>query len=370
MDYSNQSMLICDSATAQAVLAADSRLAKDYGLVSLLAKSRLNTDGHSWNVRRQLSQRQLMDGGKPSAEPFVDWIFADAFQSAPASGASLRDEILKASLRIFLGTMGISPPVDLLFQWMKDSRELLTRLQYRSWVAPGAVELQELQDQCVDARRQLRTILEQDEASCELMRRFDEAGKGVDGFDAVEELAMITFGGSETTTASILWCLDVAGRSTDVQNRMRDEVLTNSPDAKYLRTFIHEVLRRFPAVPMVTRKCLEDVELNGRMFHKGQTILISIVGLHHQADKWHDPDVFDASRAEFMQRSYDRQSFMPFSAGARTCGGTRLAMLEIEQALRHFLRNFNLRQSADHVGFDYSLAMAPSTSGTIELTPR
>ena len=366
----NQGMWICDSSTAQAVFAAEDQFAKDYGLVSLFAKSRLNTEGASWDARWKMSQRQFNAASKPSSEGFVRECFEAAVGELEAGAPDLRTEILSASLQVFLTTMGISPSVPLIAQWMNGCRSLLTRLQYRSWVAPEAAEREQLQAECQAARRQFHSILQKDEASETLLRRFAEVGRDIEDFDAVGELAILAFGGSETTTASILWCLDILGRAPEVQGRIRDEILSGDTDAKYLRCFIHETLRRFPVVPIVARKCLESIDLNGRRFEKGQTLIVSIVGLHHQADKWQNPEIFDSSRAEFMNKSYDRASFMPFSAGSRACGGARLAMMEIEQALRAFLPRFTIHQPAEAVGFNYSLSLASATSGTIKLTPR
>ncbi len=106
------------------------------------------------------------------------------------------------------------------------------------------------------------------------------------------------------------------------------------------------------------------------MIPKGQSIIVSIVGLHHNALYWNEPDIFDCSRREFLDSSYNRQAFLPFLTGPRMCGGARLARLELLEGLRAFVRRFSVKREGDEIGLDYGIALRPGPSAKVTIRRR
>jgi cytochrome P450 len=138
----------------------------------------------------------------------------------------------------------------------------------------------------------------------------------------------------------------------------------------YLNCFIQETMRYFPAIPFVVREVASDITIDDAPFTAGQTVLLSIVGLHHDAQHWSDPNIFDCSRPEFIANSYDRRAFIPFLSGPRMCGGAKLARLELVEGLKAFVRQFNVSGQTDEISFDYGLALRPRPRGAIKITRR
>lgn len=366
-DISSSGMWIHDPSDAYRVVSSEVNVHKDYGLLDLVARSRFNTDGKDWERRRPLSQPALNNAARPANLAFIEQAFTGAADDVKA-GMPLALALQRAALSVFCAAMDIEPAQERLLAWFSDLRDFMGWLQYRSWVTAPAGEMEALKAECARRVGELAAILEADAASRALLARFTaEAGEDPP-FDPVGEIAMLMIGGTETTYSSLLWCFDVLGRAAPVQQRLREE-LARDPQAPGIRLFIMEVLRRFPPIPLITRRLVEDTMLDGRHFAAGSLVAVSIVGLHHHPDKWSDPDTFDPVRPEFAQGTYDRSAWVPFLAGKRTCGGTRLAMAELEQALRTFLPRFEIEQPAELVGFNYSVAMAPATAPRIRLTP-
>jgi cytochrome P450 len=112
------------------------------------------------------------------------------------------------------------------------------------------------------------------------------------------------------------------------------------------------------------------VALDGNLLPKGQPIVISIVGLHHDSANWNEPDIFDCSRPEFLNDTYDRRAFLPFLAGPRMCGGAKLARLELVEGFKALIRHFSVQGASDEIGFDYGLALRPRASAKLVIVRR
>jgi cytochrome P450 len=194
-----------------------------------------------------------------------------------------------------------------------------------------------------------------------LMADFRSRARDLDDFDPRAELLMNFFAGIETTAATLSFAIDRLGVDSRVQQRLYDEVDSGLQNT-YINCFIQETMRYFPAIPFVLREAAAEIFLNDVRIAKGDKILLSIVGLHHNPSHWNEPEIFDCSRSEFLQRSYNRRAFLPFLAGPRMCGGANLASLELTEGLTAFVRQYTVSGSANEVGFDYGLALRPKTS--------
>ncbi|XP_012519080.1 PREDICTED: phylloquinone omega-hydroxylase CYP4F11-like, partial [Propithecus coquereli] len=110
----------------------------------------------------------------------------------------------------------------------------------------------------------------------------------------------------------------------------------------FLTMCIKESLRLHPAVPVISRRCTQDIVLpDGRVIPKGVICVISIFGTHHNPAVWPDPEVYDPSR--FDPENVKERSplaFVPFSAGPRNCIGQNFAMTEMKVVLALTLLRF------------------------------
>ena len=175
--------------------------------------------------------------------------------------------------------------------------------------------------------------------------------------------------GIETTAATLSFAIDRLGIDPRVDARLCAEI-GDGVQNPYIDCFLQETMRYFPAIPFVVREAAADTTINNVPVAKGQKIILSIVGLHHNPSYWDEPTIFDCSRAEFMSNSYNRRAFLPYLAGARMCGGAKLANLELVEGLKAFIRAFAVSGSTDQIGFEYGLALRPKSWAAISFARR
>ncbi|XP_053441878.1 cytochrome P450 4F2-like [Nycticebus coucang] len=185
----------------------------------------------------------------------------------------------------------------------------------------------------------------------------NEDGKALSDEDIRSQADTFMFGGHDTTASGISWVLYNLARHPEYQERCRQEVqelLRNREPEEiewddlaqlpFLTMCIKESLRLHPPVPLVSRRCTQDIELpDGRVIPKGVICLIHILGTHHNPTVWPDPEVYDPSRFD-PDKVKERSplAFIPFSAGPRNCIGQAFAMAEMKVVLALTLLRFRL----------------------------
>lgn len=103
--------------------------------------------------------------------------------------------------------------------------------------------------------------------------------------------------------------------------------LTDVPEAV---AFAQEVRRAYPFVPMLPGIAKADTEVSGCPIHKGQRVLIDIVGNHNSPDLWEAPAEFNPQRFLDNPDYESITAFMPQGGGdVRTghrCPGEKIAI--------------------------------------------
>jgi cytochrome P450 len=100
---------------------------------------------------------------------------------------------------------------------------------------------------------------------------------------------------------------------------------------------IHESLRLYPPVPVVSREAFEDMKLGDIQVPKGVNVWILLVTLHE------DPDIWGPDANEFNPKL--PHVYMPFGVGQRTCLGQNFAMAELKIILAQIVSNFSFSLS-------------------------
>ncbi|XP_057346038.1 cytochrome P450 4F3-like isoform X2 [Manis pentadactyla] len=185
----------------------------------------------------------------------------------------------------------------------------------------------------------------------------DEDGKELSDQDIRAEADTFMFEGHDTTASGLSWVLYNLAKHPEYQERCRQEVqeLLRDREPKemawddlaqlpFLTMCIKESLRLHPPVPVISRRCTQDLVLpHGRVIPKGVTCLVSVFATHHNPSVWPDPEVYDPSR--FEPENIKKRSplaYIPFSAGPRNCIGQTFAMAEMKVALALTLLRFRV----------------------------
>ncbi|KAE8737231.1 Cytochrome P450 CYP4g [Frankliniella occidentalis] len=194
-----------------------------------------------------------------------------------------------------------------------------------------------------------------------------ENGAVLSDREVEEQVNTIMFEGHDTTAAGSSFFLSLMGVHQDIQERCVDELRTIFGDSqrpatfqdtlemKYLERCINETLRLFPPVPVIARHATENIQMkSGHVIPEGTTIVIPQYLIHRDPTQYPNPEVFDPDNF-LPERCSERHfySFVPFSAGPRSCVGRKYAMLKLKILLSTVLRKFHVR--ADVLEKDFQL---------------
>ncbi|XP_057799001.1 cytochrome P450 714C2-like isoform X2 [Salvia miltiorrhiza] len=178
----------------------------------------------------------------------------------------------------------------------------------------------------------------------------------------IDNCKSIYFAGSESTATTASWCLMLLAANQEWQQRVREEVVRvcrgktidsdSLRDMKQLTMVINESLRLYPAVPVMAREALKELEFAGTRIPKGVTIWILVIALHTDPNIW-GPDSYQFKPERFANGTSGAcklpHLFMPFGFGPRICLGLNLAMVELKILLAHILSNFSISLSPKYV---------------------
>ncbi|XP_034234397.1 cytochrome P450 4g15-like [Thrips palmi] len=182
-----------------------------------------------------------------------------------------------------------------------------------------------------------------------------------------EEVNTIMFEGHDTTAAASSFFLCIMGVQHDVQDRCAAELkdifghsdrpatFQDTLQMKYLERCIMETLRLFPPVPILARRLTEDVKIkSGYVLPESTTVILAPFMVHRDPDTYPNPEKFDPDNF-LPERCADRHyySFIPFSAGPRSCVGRKYAMLKLKILISTILRKFEVRSDIPYT--DYQL---------------
>lgn len=150
--------------------------------------------------------------------------------------------------------------------------------------------------------------------------------------ELVATLALLVFGGHETTTNLI-----ANGTRVLLQNPEQWDKLRDNP--QFIRTAVEEILRFDGPSKMEARVMAEDVEVRGKTLRKGDAVYLAQLAANRDPDAFENPDVLD------IERSPNRH--VGFGFGLHHCLGNFLARLEGEIAFTAVVKNLpGLRVSA------------------------
>jgi cytochrome P450 len=183
----------------------------------------------------------------------------------------------------------------------------------------------------------------------------DEADRrGMTDREVRDELMTIFLAGHETTANALAWAFHLLGENPEARARLEAELdgglgdrpptLADLPKLPWSLAVVKESMRRYPPAYVLGRQAIADVEIGGVSVPKGTIVMINVLGIHHRADLFPEPEAFRPER--FLgdaEKQLPRHAYMPFGAGPRICIGNHFALLEAQLLLCSLARHARFR---------------------------
>lgn len=342
---------------AYPVLRDAKRFLKNYDFLHRAMPGRFSANLDEWRVKVKLTQGFYSDAIKRVPTQFMAQAYTEHLLR-PAEKGSVFGHLVSAAVTLVSKAFGFPHTLPYPMDLIDNIRAKVVFLQATNWVSVP----QFWQEQTFDELKLLTDELffqwQQDPATLSFLTDMAHRCFGT-LLEAQKELLQNLFAATETTASSLCWMIDVLSRNDP---RLQVELCN---DEHVRQRFINECLRLFPPVPMVTRVCVSVDSSPYDRWKPGQSLAVSVVGLHTQAGSWSNPLRFDHQRVEWQQDP--PSSFLPFLYGPRICGGRKLAMEELTVGLMALLRLFHIESSTGPVRFRYSLTSRPFVTPTLHL---
>ncbi|PBC27053.1 Cytochrome P450 6a2 [Apis cerana cerana] len=143
----------------------------------------------------------------------------------------------------------------------------------------------------------------------------------------------------------------------DIQEKLRQEIkefeanndgewkYETIQEMKYLDKTFKETLRKYPVLPYLSRKSVEDYTFEGTKVSipKETLICIPIYPIHHDSSIYPNPEKFDPERfSEDEVKKRHSMQYFPFGHGPRNCIGLRFATYQSKIGLIKILSNYKI----------------------------
>ena len=212
----------------------------------------------------------------------------------------------------------------------------------------------------------------------------DEGGSGVDDISVAGNVSTMLLAGEDTTANTIAWVLYLLKRNPAMLVRAQEEILRIAPEPAafnleqmdrldFLDACIQEAMRLKPVAPFMPLEALRDTVIGDVLLRKGA--FVWCVLRHDSVSEEHFPRALAFEPERWLRTgddAGDKRIPLPFGAGARTCPGRYLALLEIKIAVAMTLASFEIaaidtpdgREARELMGFvmspvDLSMRLAP-----------
>jgi cytochrome P450 len=141
--------------------------------------------------------------------------------------------------------------------------------------------------------------------------------------DEMAAMGMALLGGGFDTTTNML----SLGTLELLRDQARVDAMLANPDAA-----VEELLRYISLTPATARTALEDVDVEGILVRKGDTVLVELGSANHDPARYADPDVLDLARGT--------TGHVAFGHGIHQCIGQHLARVELKIAFPGLFTRF------------------------------
>ncbi|EAT40473.2 AAEL007795-PA [Aedes aegypti] len=202
------------------------------------------------------------------------------------------------------------------------------------------------------------------DAFLDMLLRTSINGKPLTNLEIREEVDTFMFEGHDTTTSAVVFTLFNLAKHPEIQQKVYDEIvsvigkdpkekieLSHLHDLSYTEMAIKETLRLFPSVPLIGRRCVEEITIEGKTIPAGANIIVGIYFMGRDTKYFENPSQFIPERfeGEFSVEKFNPYKYIPFSAGPRNCIGQKFALNEMKSVISKLLRHYEFILPPDSV---------------------
>jgi cytochrome P450 len=203
-----------------------------------------------------------------------------------------------------------------------------------------------------------------------------EDGSQMRNEDIQDELVTILLAGHNTTATAMAWALYELGRHPTELAKLRAELATLGPDADpglivklpYLSAVCNETLRLHTVLAEIGRVLTSPLTLFGHLLQPGISVMVSIIGIHHDPALYPEPYSFIPQR--FLERSYSPFEFLPFGGGHRRCLGASLSEYEMRIVLAEIVTNWDFEPTEIEREVRQDIAIGPKNGVRMRIIGR
>ncbi|XP_078176461.1 (+)-piperitol/(+)-sesamin synthase CYP81Q2-like [Carex rostrata] len=165
--------------------------------------------------------------------------------------------------------------------------------------------------------------------------------------------------GADTSSNTVEWAITLLLNNPDVLKKASVEIdahvgtkrlvqESDLPNLPYLHCILNEVLRLYPAGPLlVPHESRESVSIGGYEIPRGTMLLVNAYHIHRDPSLWDEPTKFMPER--FESDNADAKKMIPFGMGRRRCPGEGLAIREVGLILGTFIQCFDWKRIGDEL---------------------
>lgn len=165
-----------------------------------------------------------------------------------------------------------------------------------------------------------------------------------------DEIVTFIVAGHETVASALTWAWQLLGEQPELRDRV-------GADAEFAHRAFDETLRLYPPAWVITRRVLNDVEIDGCLIPAGAMVIVSPWLVHRHPEAWSQPMDFMPDRFE---AGIPQLGYIPFGAGPRLCIGREMARMEGPSVLHNLSSNWIIEPVADgDVAIDASVTLRP-----------
>lgn len=161
--------------------------------------------------------------------------------------------------------------------------------------------------------------------------------------EVLSNACALLFAGYDTTSTTLAYILWALAKRTDIQDKLRSDLMAHGIESRYLEQVINETMRLYPTVlSFTTRVATETVKIKDVIIPKDTKVIYSAWLIYRDPKVWPEPEKFDPERFREGHPDYHPCAFAPFGLGERRCLGYQLALLELKMFTCDILLRYKL----------------------------